>query len=185
MSATVDNAAGTTNNPSGLAVYAVFCPLINIKYAYSVKFLCNNAANATAASSIGLEPGFYDTDINIHNPSYSTTNASILKKFVLAMPENPKLGLPPATQIVPAVPSPYVLRQVILEPDAAMRLDCNEILTVLSTLGTRLQVAKGFVIIYSNTNNLDVWAEYTSLGATAGSTPALDVVKVQPSPYAP
>ncbi len=163
----------------------MFCPN-QPNFVYTVKFLCNNATNATAAWSIGLEPGFYDTDINIHNPSYSTTNASIVKKFVLAIPENSSLGPPPATQILPANPSPYVLRQAILEPDAAMRLDCREILTVLSTLGTRpLQVAKGFVIIYSNTNDLDVWAEYTSLGATAGSTPALDVVKIQPSPYVP
>jgi len=194
LTATVQNDASTY---TGLAVYAVFCPNPIVPpftptWAYAVKFLCNTGSSASAATTIGLEPGFYQTDINIHNPSYSRTAVPIQMKFVLATPLSSSLGPPPATQIVPAVPSPYVLRQALLEPDAAMRLDCTEILALFPSPAP-LTVAKGFVIIYSDKSDakgsLDVWAEYTSLGPSAGApslqTPAIEIVTINPKPFTP
>jgi hypothetical protein len=187
LTATVQN---DPNTYTGLAVYAVFCPntpppFLVPAWTYAVKFICNMGISSDA-QLIGLEPGFYQTDINIHNPSYSKTAVPIIKKFVLALPED--VGPPPAFQVVPAVPpSPYVLRYALLQPDAAMRLDCREILSLLSTGGVSLKVAKGFVIIISDKSggNLDVWAEYTSLGATVGSTPSLEIVTINPKPFTP
>lgn len=151
----------------------------------SSKTLSGKGSSASSAQSIGLQPGFYQTDINIHNPSFQNTNATIVKKFVLAQPEVFDQPLP-IIQVVPAVPSPYVLRWAILKPDAAMRLDCkSEILPMLFGHGSNVSVAKGFVVIYSDVGNLDVWTEYTSLGATTGSTPAVEIVLIDPKPFTP
>ncbi len=184
LTATVANQAGTR---TGLAVYAVFCPQwppnFTPRFSYTVKFLCNLGTDASHAQNIGLEPGFYQTDINIHNPSFQASNATIVKKFVLAVPE--EVGPPPAIQTVPAVPSPYVLRWAILQPDAAMRLDCREILGLVSPAGTLLTFGKGFVILYSDTGRLDVWAEYTAANSSGFGVVAVEIVKIPPAPFIP
>ncbi len=166
----------------------------NPKFTYTVKFLCT-LGDPDLASRIGLERGLYKTDINIHNPSFSKSDAPVVKKFILAGPENPRLEPPPATQTVTASPFPYVLRWAILKPDAAMRLDCFEIILLTTqdcivnldsgVVLCATSAAKGFVMIYSDTDRLDVWAEYTTLGTTAGLPPSVAVVKIQPVPFTP
>jgi hypothetical protein len=196
LTATVKNGMSTV---SGLAVEAYFCPNISPpplfppgfipKFEYAVKFICNTgttASDASAAQGIGLEPGFYQTDINVHNPSTFKINEPIVKKFILAIPEDNKP--PPYQQVVNAIPSApnYAARWAILSPDAAIRLDCSEILAVLSVIspGINLRVAKGFVIIYS-VDQLDVWVEYSAQNTSGFGVQTLEVVKVEPSPFVP
>ena len=162
---------------------------------YSVKFVCNFGP-PQSANLIGLVNGTYQTDINIHNPSFSKDNATVLKKFTLAQPEPAQ----PAGQVqppfVPAFPpQPYVTKLVILGPDAAMRVDCKEIFALLQPFlcppaanGCLVTAFKGFVEIISNRSNLDVVAEYsaesyTSIGVSTGIS--LDVVRVSPQPFTP
>jgi hypothetical protein len=117
------------------------------KYVYTAKFICATGGAPVLASGIGLAPGNYWTDINVHNPSYQKVNASITQKFVAAYPSMPYL--PPVL--------PYVLVSMKLGPDAAMRLDCSSNPIVPGPLIP----VKGFVMLYSNIK-LDVVAEYTA-----------------------
>jgi len=151
---------------------------------FAVKFLCNLSPSPSAASTIGLEPGFYQTDINIHNPSFSKASVTLAEKFVVATPEN--VGPPPDNQFVPANPSPYVIRWVTLGPDAAVRIDCSQILSYLGP--AQGNVTKGFVMIYSQlrpgaaANRVEVWAEY-SAQSPEWASPSLQLVQVQPTPF--
>jgi hypothetical protein len=177
-----DNKSQETTDPTGFAVYAVYCQYTSFKPAsyYPVKFVCNNeSANPEDSESIGLEPGFYQTDINIHN-SYYSTNVTVMKVFVMALNES---------TFVPAMPTPYAVRWTVLGPNAVMRLDCGEILQVLSeSSDTEITTAKGYVILYTSyapsKNPLDVWVEYTSEGIYPSLTsPSYDVVP-EVTPYA-
>ncbi|MBI3858954.1 MAG: hypothetical protein HY296_01745 [Thaumarchaeota archaeon] len=136
-------------------------------YRYAVKFVCNLAPSA--ASSIGIVSGVYNTDINIHNPSYAQQNALIWKKFVMATLESQSSTIT-NPQVIHAVPNPYVILAARLDPDAAMRLDCREITAVISkavgSVGV-ITTMKGFVILYSSIK-LDVVAEYSALVGTSG-----------------
>ena len=124
------------------------------RYVYSVKFICN-ALNPSDSLGMGLASGFYYTDINVHNPSFSKYNASITQKLVVALPD--AVGVP----YVGAKPNPYLTIPVKLGSDAAMRLDCTYIMNALTPAYPGLTYAKGFVILYSNIK-LDVVAEYTA-----------------------
>ncbi len=172
------------------------CPFFFVpKFTYTVKFLCvPQDVPPKFAGEIGLEDGFYQTDINIHNPSFSTTDASIVNKFTLA---TFRMFVPsPGIQTYTAIPTPNVLRNAILKPDAALQFDCLEIMHLLFPDlrgplvnchvedGKRFCLAKGFVIVYSDTDTLDVWAEYTTKGKGTDS-PALEIVKILPAPFIP
>jgi hypothetical protein len=195
LTATVDNYPSTQ---MGLAVYATACSYaiqptahfspspfpsgFSPNWAYAVKFICNSGS-ASDAGSIGLESGLYQTDINVHNPSFGTQNEQIVKKFVLAVNESQYASTPPNNQVINANPTPYALRWAILQPDAAMRLDCGEILSVLNPHPTSpFTTAKGFVIIYS-IDPIDVWVEYTVQSPSGGVS--LVVLQVQPDKYTP
>ena len=177
--------------------FTVVFPGIHSRYYYAVKFICNIGQDPNEALQIGLAPGFYYTDINVHNPSYSITSANIEKKFVVATPEDPNQGIT-QPQIIQADPTPYALREVILRPDAAMRIDCNDILAVLhskSPAAPPMTTAKGFVMIYSQIPIafLDVFAEYstqatatcppTILGFECSAPPSIEVVQIFPSNF--
>jgi hypothetical protein len=169
------------------------------KLAYTVKFICVNETGESAggAALLGLEPGLYQTDINIHNPSFQRTIANFTKKFILATPEQSPNGAPPppppSIQNISPVPSPYVLLWARLLPDAAVRLDCREIFTLLEPAalqqGLPPGVAKGFVEIISD-SPLDVWAEYSTqcfsaAGSQCSGAPAVNVVKIPPQAFTP
>ena len=135
-------------------------------FIYTVKWICNapvapiTQVNITAAEDIGLVPGEYKTDVNIHNGDF--VNAIVVKKFVVSVPESPFVkGVPPA------------FASTVLAPDAAFRVDCGEIAKKLSL--HPLQAAKGFLVMFSTTPLLDVIAEYSGLSfnSTLGLAPPL------------
>lgn len=209
LDAIVKNAAssGPYGSSTGFAVYAVYCPAwpwSTPSWAYDAKFVCNTAT-PSAAPNIGLEPGLYDTDINILNPSFSNTTVHLVEKFVVAMPQSTSLGPPQASQVVSAVPNPYVIRWVTLKPDASVRIDCRQILSYLSlslphqaicgvsnpTVSAKMSTCKGFVEIYTNNATdpygygLNVWAEYSAAGSSTVGVSSLQLVQVQSVPYTP
>lgn len=147
-------------------------------YVYSVKFICN-PLNPSDALGLGLAPGMYYTDINVHNPSFSKVNATITQKLVVAEPE----GLPGS--YIRAVPNPYLMIPVTLGTDAAMRLDCTYIMNALTGPGGLVgyTYAKGFVILYTNIK-LDVVAEYTVASSPAAGAPvSIDTQYIQPQSF--
>jgi hypothetical protein len=176
--------SGDVNNNPATSPCETLTVLPTPKSVFTVKFVCNTIS-PSAASSIGLEPGLYDTDINIHNPSFSASNLTLVEKFVVATPQSGSLGPPPNVQTVSAVPSPYVIREVTLGPDAALQINCAQI---LSYLGITSGTAKGFVMIYTGVapapaSQATVWAEYSA--AAQGGTSSLQVVQIQPTGYVP
>ena len=125
---------------------------------YTAKWICNTPftppgfngtlVNTGAAESIGLVPGEYKTDINVHNPG--PTNVTIVKKFVLSVAESPFLPTPANT----------AFSKTFAGPDVAFFITCDEIQALL-----RLPAGhafKGFAILQTTVSNLDVVAEYSS-----------------------
>ncbi len=203
----------------GLLRPAASTPAPAVTFVYAAKWICNiplstqpnqTLLNPTAAEDIGLVPGEYKTDINVHNPSHSL-NLTILKKFVVSVPE-PKPGAIFTNRI--AFSSAFVF------PDGAFFIDCNDIFSVFRASGVNICPTptqstcpvKGFVILSANTagggfasaNSLDVVAEYSSesFGPTStyfgllcmvGSTftpcsstgISLDVEKIPGTPFVP
>jgi hypothetical protein len=184
-------------------------------FEYRAKWICNiplpvptapqgsTFVNLTAAENIGLVPGEYKTDINVHNPSHSA-NITILKKFVVSTPETAG----PTTPVTR-------LARITLFPDGAIFMDCVEILNLFTSAvqgiaGCNLFVPscalKGFVVINQvsssgtvigfSSDRLDVVGEYSSESfnttftgnppafARTGSTGiSLDVEPIPASPF--
>ncbi len=185
-------------------------------FVFTAKWICNIPFNQTlvipgAAEDIGLVPGEYKTDINVHNPSHSA-NLTVTKKFVVSVPE-PR----PINRTLVAFASTLLL------PDGAFFIDCNDIFSVFKNARVVICpppttfptcAVKGFVTIgqgtaglgFSSPNSLDVVAEYSSesFAPTTSSAPAsnvcafgssffscnstgtsLDVEKVPSTPFVP
>jgi len=114
--------------------------------------------NPSNAEKIGLVPGEYKTDINVHNPSFATSNLTITKKFVLSVAEQTVV-----------LKTPSRVTQTLLGPDAAVFITCDEIFSVLGLPpGTP---AKGFVELITTTPNLNVVAEYSAQSFNAATVP--------------
>ena len=166
-------------------------------YYYDVEFMCNSV-NATDATLVGLAPGFYYTDIDIHNPSSAAYSVTIEKQFTVETtgPTSTGAGGSYPGPTVTQSPSPSTVQYETLSPSAAVLIDCSEILSLLSppSPSPSLTVAKGFVkILAFNTGDnanptLDVWAEYTTQSCAAGTpncsqnTPSLVVVPASQIP---
>jgi len=195
-------------------------PASPLRYDYAVKFICEPASvdigsnpvqtianDPQNAKNLGLAPGFYYTDINIHNPSYDTATVNLVLKFVIALPEDPNFGVSPSSpqQVTYNNGEAYSLRYVSLGPDAAVRIDCSSILNALATDAPRscgtCSLAKGFVVIYptgcpppassavvppcktiSNNSQLDVWSEYASQMCSVSSFATGTSVTCAPAP---
>lgn len=127
-------------------------------FTYTAKWICNTpfaqpgfnstVVNTGDAESIGLVPGEYKTDINVHNPG--PANVTIVKKFVLSVAESPFLPRANVTAFV----------KTFAGPDVAFFITCGEIQALLRL--PPLHAFKGFVILTTTVSNLDVVAEYTS-----------------------
>lgn len=155
---------GSVGGPSGLLVIAKWCASPPV-WTYTAKFICNVGSpgyawpTPSAAESIGLVPGEYKTDINVHNHN-STNTVQITKKFVASVMEPLTNG-----SYVSVSNAKYLLTN--LGPDGAFRIDCAEINGLLYPKGTTPQnTTKGWVILTTNVTinhppPLDVWAEYT------------------------
>lgn len=148
------------------------------KDVYAVKFLCGSILPPSSsthptngAPERPVKPGNYLTAINVHNPN--RTSISFWKKAVLLYradrpPEKPEMPMPP-----------YPLREVGLEEDWGLEIDCEDIRRVLLKEEPSLPPAppaptfiKGWVVIEVNGGQahqtaplpLDVTAVYTSHG---------------------
>ncbi len=183
--------ADVHNGPSvtGLAVYALLCPK-PAGWTYTAKFICNvGPQTPLAAESIGLVPGEYKTDINVHNHNYTST-VSILKKFVVSVPE------PTVNNGMVTVNNTKFLT-TNLGPDGAFRIDCAEIMALLYNSTAAQRPTKGWVILTTNSTvnlppMLDVWAEYTAESFTNNNLPigtpgvastgiSMDVQQIKPA----
>jgi hypothetical protein len=121
---------------------------------YTAKFYCGNVSYEDGTEqATGLAPGYYETSINIHNPSYSKTTLGLEKKFVNSINEtyNPN----PRTAIT--ITSTEYFSYQNLAPDAATVITCNEITGIFG-----YTPVEGFVMIYTTSKTLDVWAAYTT-----------------------
>ena len=172
-------------------------------FAYTAKWICNFQfpLNVTGfsplnAELIGLVPGEYKTDINVHNPSSSTTNATIRENFVISQAQYGLEG-------VHFPPGPFVSSKgetafgfVTLGPNAALFIDCFAIYLAFFNNGIRnLGVAKGFAVLISSASDLNVVVEHSSqsfnststcLPPTCGSTgTSLEVESVPALPFVP
>ncbi len=150
---------------------------VSRQFIYSAKFVCGPGP-FTPFGEQALGPGFYFTDINVHNPSLS--NATLSKKLVEAFPED----------FNQSDPKPF--GKVVLRSDRAFRIDCNEVLANIGfPVCIHLCLRKGFVSIISTSPNLDVMAVYTvsdliptppgiSCCPSAGNTTSIEVETVLP-----
>lgn len=168
------------------------------RYVYTVKFVCNIQSDSFAVK-LGLQPGYYGTDINLHNPSFTRSNVTFVENIVLSDPNFHGIAyVSPGPQYFTAQPSPYLLRTVTLGPNAAARIDCYDILKLLdahynNSLWTT-SYAIGFVEFITIKpipfpGMLDVWAEYTvrtcAILSNCSTGPTMQVMQVQPSQYVP
>ena len=127
--------------------------LVRYRFQYAAKFLCTSNIPGTSQTSTALLPGVYQTAVNIHNPNRKT--AYLRKKLAVASGEI----------------SGFLEQK--LEPDAASRVDCNDI----SSFGIRLiHGFEGFLVIESDVS-LDVVAVYTA-GKRGAEVESIDVEHV-------
>jgi hypothetical protein len=184
------------------------------KYVYTATFACGSPSFGIVN---GLAPASYFTVINVHNPSFQKTNVTLIEKFVLDEPlTDPHVYVhpnasqywtasPPSPWLTPSS-SLYALRVATLGPDAATRIDCNDIRAMVNHAVNASSVCCNenqfpYVIGYveiittkpiSSPGLLDVWVDYTSLpsGTQPGSvnttvTPSWQVVQIQQSQFVP
>ena len=168
-------------------------------FMYVAKWICNAPVvttfqfNPNSAESIGLVPGEYKTDINVHNPSFAASNVTLKKKFVISQAESrfPQGGFVSAKGLT-------AFASVTLGPDAAVFIDCFDIYLTFLQQGIPIPptgAAKGFVVLIATVSDLNVVAEYSSesfnstsscVPVTCGSTgTSLDVVTIASQPFVP
>jgi len=115
-------------------------------FQYVVKFVCAPTDAETGHQDVA--PGFYFTDVNIHNPNDRIVK--FRKKIALDGFEPQRHGL----QTSPV--------DVTLGPDEALEINCNDIIRLLFGPGSSVSGAiAGFVVLYSKVK-LDVSAIYTA-----------------------
>lgn len=132
-------------------------------FQYVVKFVCGELTLTNNPEE--LAPGFYYTDINIHNPNDQTVK--FRKKVALdgTKPQHHGLKTSPV--------------DVSLGADEALEVNCTDIFRLLQLAGIgsgpvsfNNQYIKGFVVIYSRVK-LDVAAIYTTCGDLCESSSAV------------
>jgi hypothetical protein len=143
---------------------------------YSVKFVCGQQAPDPLSFEPPVKPGNYATAVNVHN-YHNSQQVPIRKKAVIALPEDQPPG-----QI-----SQFV--GLVLKPDQALEIDCQDISHLLTAAGTKLpQFIKGFVEVISPLP-LSVTGVYTAQGCdfanpavppTCSGPVSIDVVTEQP-----
>jgi hypothetical protein len=132
-------------------------------FEYAVKFVCNRAL-ATPAGPPPVAPGYYYTDINVHNPS--TVQVDIKKRFAQALP-NQKAG-----KI-----SPFFGGS--LKPDEAFTVECAEITKDLGfAAGT---FVTGFAM-FQTSRELDIVAVYTAAASQTGTVVTMYAERVPKRP---
>jgi hypothetical protein len=128
---------------------------------YAVKFVCGRAVQDKTTS---VAPGFYFTDINVHNPN--AAGVEFKKKFAVALP-NQKPG--PVSQFFGAA----------LKPDEAFSVDCFEILKRLGLSPSNF--VTGFAV-FQTTRELDVVAVYTAAASPSSPVVTMHMERVPKRP---
>lgn len=120
----------------------------DIRYQYAVKLVCGDVPQPVGMVTV-VAPGQYWTAINIHNPD-KCKDAHLRWKLAVALP----------AQQGPI--SPFQ-RQITLNPDGAIEIDCPQVMQVAMTLvpPPTGKFVKGYVVIESDME-LDVVAVYTA-----------------------
>jgi hypothetical protein len=124
------------------------------QYVYSVKFVCGEQRESKERCA-SVRPGFYSTEINIHNFKYKE---AVIEKRVLA--------LVIAGEVVgrePRFVRPRAKDKIVLPPDTATMDDCCRIMDLLfpGAPGAVVPITIGFLEIIS-TVELNVTAVYTA-----------------------
>ena len=141
-----------------------------------MKFICGQQLPDPQSFEPPVKPGNYATAVNVHN-YHNSQQVPIRKKAVIALPEDQPPG-----QI-----SQFV--GLVLKPDQALEIDCEDIARLLTTAGTKLPpFIKGFVEVLSP-QPLSVTGVYTAQGCnfsnpavppTCSGPVSVDVVPEQP-----
>jgi len=158
LTAAVMLSAGTA---SGQAPAPAPVPPAPTGYEYAVKFVCGRAIPDKTTSAA---PGFYFTDINVHNPNSGPIE--FRKKFAVALP-NQKPG--PISELFGAA----------LKPDQAFAVDCAEITKRLGLSPSTF--VTGFAV-FQTARELDIVAVYTTAASPSGPVTTLHMERVPKRP---
>jgi hypothetical protein len=155
------SATGASSQPAPAATRAPAAAPATQLFEYAVKFLCGRAV-VTPVGLPPVAPGYYFTDVNVHNPNGEPIN--FRKKFALALINQ-----------TPGKISDFY--KASLKPDEAFSVECAEITKGLG-LGTGF--ATGFLVIQSP-SEIDVVAVYTA-AATLGGPLTMHLERVPKRP---
>ncbi len=138
------------------------------EFQYAVKLVCGVVAATPAGAPTPVAPGRYWTATNIHNPD-KCKDAHFHWKVAVALPGAQG-------------PVSVYQRPQKLSPDAALEIDCAQVMRVVQALfpppATAPTFAKGYVVIESDIK-LDVVAVYSGQG-TCGLFNSFQTERVQP-----
>lgn len=140
------------------------------QYVYSVKFVCGEQ-HQTEGRCASVRPGFYSTEINIHNFTYKK---AVIEKRVYAVVI--------AGEVVGREPKfvrPRAQDKIVLPPHTATMDDCCRIAELLfpGAPGAVVPITIGFLEIVSNVE-LNVTAVYTASDLRS-NTVSIDVEQVK------
>ncbi len=137
-------------------------------WVYSVKFVCG-AAQTDAREIPIVEPGFYATEINIHN--YRPEAVEIRKQVLFLVQDNEAVGREPNFVQVGGQDG------IGLPPNTATMDDCLRIREIAGVDTSNLTI--GFLVLQS-TAEINVDAVYTTTGREAGQfPPSIEVERIE------
>ncbi len=137
-------------------------------YVYSVKFVCG-ASDADPKDFPIVEPGFYATEINIHN--YRLEDVEINKHALILVEQGEAVGREPEFVQVSGTDA------IVLPLNTATMDDCVRIAEITGADTSVLTI--GYLVLQS-TQEIKVDAVYTTTGFEAGSAPPrVDVERVR------
>jgi hypothetical protein len=153
-------------------------PPFGAQWSFAVKFVCGlQRPTGDQAGEPPVKPGNYATEINIHNFTYQTAAAVVVKKLLI-LAGTSAAGAPFALR-EPQLARPRVVARVALPADTATMDDCNAIWKLAGLPPGALTI--GYLVLLSSVD-LDVDAVYTAsvpgLPGTTASGIAEDVVLV-------
>ncbi len=134
-------------------------PLPEESYVYSVKFVCGSADVDPRERPI-VEPGFYATEINIHN--YRPEDVEIRKEFLILVEDGEAIGREPESVGVRGTDA------IALAPNTATMDDCVRVAEITGVDTSILTI--GYLVLRS-TQAINVDAVYTTTGFEAGRFP--------------
>ncbi|ETX00347.1 MAG: hypothetical protein ETSY1_11500 [Candidatus Entotheonella factor] len=158
-----------------LSAVAAFSMILSVSaasaqdvWSYSVKFVCGAAQTDPREIPI-VEPGFYATEINIHN--YRPEPVEIRKQVILIVQDNEAVGREPNFVGVSGEDG------IALPPNTATMDDCLRIREIAGVDTSNLTI--GYLVLQS-TQEINVDAVYTTTGGEAGQfPPSIEVERIE------